>query len=798
MAMGPRSAVKIALPLLIAFVMLLVLATGATAAPYSWKDISGGLGALSVKASQYDATRDILYVGAAGGGVWKCVNPGTTAAWTKISNPGDIGAGTANCLYYDYARNLLFAGTSEGGVFFLTGPDTSTAWVSIAAAPISGYHIKSLAYDTARNILYAGDEAPIPGDGHGPWRCVDPTGAHTWTMINSGLLPYSGGDTSKMMCLSLLYDQQRNLLYAGCYAYGVVRCANPDSAPAWTDCVPSGDKPMFTGSLAMDTARNIVYASWITDGVWRLDNPSGVATGTRISNGLEAVNKTIASSLVYDPSIDTLYSPIYEWSSTVNWGVWMCPNPEGTPTWEVMGGDVSTFRGYTASLDQNNGKLYAGFSGHGVWSAPIYKSYLAEGTSAWGFATYITIENPHADPCTAQITYNTTTGPRQGPDVVLPGMSQATVNPADIVPNQDFSTVVTCKEGMTLAVDRTMSWTGPGAKSPEGHSSVSVLAPSKVWYLPEGSTAWGFECWLLIQNPNAVDANCTVTYMTEHDGPIAIQHTVKAGSRQSFDVSKDIGNKDSSIKVEADVPVIPERAMYKNNRREGHDSIGTIAPATDYYLAEGTTAWGFTTYVLVQNPNSSPTDVTVTYMTSGGPQVQPTFTMPANSRKTIRVNDIKPSNGAPIDVSNIDLSTQVHGTQPIIAERAMYWGASGPLGEACHGSIGMSTAHGTFYLPDGQTSDGRETWTLVQNPNGSDITVTISYLTPTGQNNVSWEETIPAKSRRTFDMKDKGINGRAAVMVNCKTGDNKTMMVERAMYWNSRGAGTDTIGGFSN
>ena len=45
--------------------------------------------------------------------------------------------------------------------------------------------------------------------------------------------------------------------------------------------------------------------------------------------------------------------------------------------------------------------------------------------------------------------------------------------------------------------------------------------------------------------------------------------------------------------------------MYKNSRQMGHDSIGTTRPATDYYLAEGTTDWGFTTYVLVQNPNDT-------------------------------------------------------------------------------------------------------------------------------------------------------------------------------------------------
>jgi len=37
-------------------------------------------------------------------------------------------------------------------------------------------------------------------------------------------------------------------------------------------------------------------------------------------------------------------------------------------------------------------------------------------------------------------------------------------------------------------------------------------------------------------------------------------------------------------------------------------------------------------------------------------------------------------------------------------------------------------------------------------------------------------------------------SGRASVMVTSKTAGSK-IMVERAIYWNSRGAGTDTIGG---
>ncbi|MFH1150288.1 MAG: hypothetical protein V1748_07425 [Actinomycetota bacterium] len=414
--------------------------------------------------------------------------------------------------------------------------------------------------------------------------------------------------------------------------------------------------------------------------------------------------------------------------------------------------------------------------------------FLAEGTTAWGYECYITIENPNSEAVSATVTYMTDAGAVPGGDINLPANSQATVNPASILGEKDFSTKVECKEGKTIAVDRTMTWTGEGAPSPDGHCSIGVTGADTTWYLAEGSSAWGFQCWLLIQNPNAQEATAQVTYMIEGADPVTVQKKIPAQSRKTYNMADDIGAKDASIKVVSDIPVIPERAMYKNNSRSGHDSIGTTAAAPSYYLAEGTTDYGFTTYVLVQNPNAGDAEVTVTYMTSSGPVPQGSFTMPGNSRKTIRVNDVLPAS---------DFSTQVTGSQLIIAERAMYWGEDTVLGEAAHDSIGLAAPHTTFYLPDGETSNGRETYTLVQNPNNTAVTVEVSYLTPDGTGNVVFTETVTANSRKTFNMADKGITGRAAVMVTCKTAGAK-IMVERAMYWNSRGAGTDTIGGFSD
>ncbi|MBK5093936.1 MAG: S8 family serine peptidase, partial [Actinobacteria bacterium] len=117
--------------------------------------------------------------------------------------------------------------------------------------------------------------------------------------------------------------------------------------------------------------------------------------------------------------------------------------------------------------------------------------YLAEGTTAWGFDTYISIENPNSQGVNCDITYMTGSGAQGGPSVYLPAYSQATVSPRDTLGSQDFSTKVTCRESLGIAVDRTMTWTGPGAPSEEAHSSVGVDAAQTTWYLPEGSSSWG-------------------------------------------------------------------------------------------------------------------------------------------------------------------------------------------------------------------------------------------------------------------------------------------------------------------
>ncbi|MBU1670794.1 MAG: hypothetical protein KKF41_05200 [Actinobacteria bacterium] len=410
--------------------------------------------------------------------------------------------------------------------------------------------------------------------------------------------------------------------------------------------------------------------------------------------------------------------------------------------------------------------------------------YLAEGTTAWGFATRLSIENPNSVEVGARVTYLTNAGPLPGGDFQLPPRSQCTINPAETLGERDFSTKVECLDGRAIYVDRTMTWTGRDAAAPGAHSSMGVRAPASAWYLPEGSSAWGFESWLLIQNPNPGPAECEITYMLEDAAPRVVRRSIPADSRASFNMADEIGVANSSIRVVSDRGVIAERAMYRHGRREGHSSVGATAPSEECFLAEGTTAWGFDTFLLVQNPGGSPADVTVTYMTDSGPVEQPTFTMPPGSRKTVDVGAVLPGR---------DFSIAVRASAGIVAERAIYWDSW--AGQACHDSIGVSSPHRAFHLPDGEAADDCDTYTLVQNPNPRSVTVRVSYLTPDGAGNRTFTDTIWAGSRKTYCMADR-VSGRASIEVTCLEGGG--IVVERSMYWAGRAAGTDTIGGYTD
>ncbi|MCG2795593.1 MAG: hypothetical protein L6427_07005, partial [Actinomycetia bacterium] len=464
-----------------AYLLMPATAPQAALAGTTWTNISsGGMSGCWAASLAYDSAHNLLYAGTSRRGVWKY--DGTTWADTG----GRVSSYDIRSLTYDSAHNLLYSGCYDTTSFTGKGVwkyDGAT-WTDTGGG-VSSYSIESLAYDSVHNVLYAGVGMP---PGSGVWKY---DGA-TWTDISSGGM--SGYSAS-----SLAYDSVHNVLYEGMYS-GVWKY---DGA-TWT-AIGAGSYYDIE-SLAYDSVHNVLYAGTQGDGVWKYDG----ATWTYTGEGGPPYD--FYYSLAYDSAHSVLYA------GTGNFGV----RKYDGATWADTGEGMTTATNSLA-YDSAHNVLYAAAGEEGVWkysgSDPTPSTYyLAEGSTAWmdNCSEYISIENPNSTAVNAQLTYMVQgSGSVTGPTVVMPPNSQATVNPAETVGRAHFSTKVECKEGKTIAVDRTMSWTGPGASSPEGHCSVGVTSPAKTWYLPEGSSDWGFECWLLIQNPNDTEATATVTYMIE-------------------------------------------------------------------------------------------------------------------------------------------------------------------------------------------------------------------------------------------------------------------------------------------
>ncbi len=301
------------------------------------------------------------------------------------------------------------------------------------------------------------------------------------------------------------------------------------------------------------------------------------------------------------------------------------------------------------------------------------------------------------------------------------------------------------------------------------------------WYLAEGSTGGGNETWVLIQNPNNTPANTVVTYMGPQGivpGPVL---RLAPQSRTSVQVSKTFTDYQVSTKVSSDIPVVVERSVFGPNQGWATDSIGVRQTSKTWYLAEGSTNGGMETWVLLLNPNNTPAKVSLTYMTSAGRVTGPTVTVRPNSRTSIYPADTVPNLW--------DVSTKVTSDTRIVAERAMYWGNR----REGHDSIGATAPAKTWYLAEGSTNGGMETWILVQNPNATAATVQLSYMTDKGQVNGP-TVSIPAYTRRSLAASDSVPN---SWNVSTRITSNAPVVAERSMYGTSGGArtwGTNSIG----
>lgn len=327
-----------------------------------------------------------------------------------------------------------------------------------------------------------------------------------------------------------------------------------------------------------------------------------------------------------------------------------------------------------------------------------------------------------------------------------------------------------------------------------------------------------------------------------------------------------------STVLSSDVDITVERAMYWRGAvnfqtgslwEGGTGSVGVTDGATEWYLAEGYTGLGpggvkFDTYLLLFNASdTSRTQAEVTFLRSRPTPIDPvpppvvcTYTLQPAERRTIWVNrDIDrttiPTACGPSDplapsreMDNVSFSVKVlsrpdptesspAAAQPLIVERAMYWGTLGPGGWVeGHATPGMTAeatrwafAEGVMDVDTYDPTPGQlySSYFLISNSGTTKLRVKATFyredgvgivreydvdpqsrftIAPTTIENVTDPLNLPANredlkalSNQRFAVVLEAIDDPATAGVN----EAVPFVAERAVYW-----GGDWFGGTSS
>lgn len=240
------------------------------------------------------------------------------------------------------------------------------------------------------------------------------------------------------------------------------------------------------------------------------------------------------------------------------------------------------------------------------------------------------------------------------------------------------------------------------------------------------------------------------------------------------------------------------------------ESRPRLPPPTNLlYLAEGTVRPGFVEYVVIQNTEQVPNDVTLSFFAANDagtavPVPDKLFTMPPLSRTTVNVNAHLATNSVP---TPINISTVIGSTGVVNAERPMYFKADPGLGIVVDGGtnavadpFGLST---TYNFAEGTVRPGFVEYLTIQNPNVTG-TAAISFNATDDQGvAVPIPPTslpLPANSRVTFILNQylASLSLTAPLNISTFISADVDVMAERPMYFHADpGLGSVVKGGTS-
>jgi hypothetical protein len=212
-----------------------------------------------------------------------------------------------------------------------------------------------------------------------------------------------------------------------------------------------------------------------------------------------------------------------------------------------------------------------------------------------------------------------------------------------------------------------------------------------------------------------------------------------------------------------------------------HGGTAVEGARTRWLFAEGSQGF-FDTFVLLANANDAPATVTLTFLTEFAGTVVVNRTVPAKTRQNVWTREVPQLVGK-------SFSIVVDSDLPIIAERAMYFPASGQVDpggrrefEGGHETAGVSEPATSWFHSEGATGSFFDMYILIGNANSVAANVTMTYLLETGETIVR-QRVIAPNARLTVFVDGEDARLAAGRAVSTTVVSDVPVISERAMYW---------------
>lgn len=233
--------------------------------------------------------------------------------------------------------------------------------------------------------------------------------------------------------------------------------------------------------------------------------------------------------------------------------------------------------------------------------------------------------------------------------------------------------------------------------------------------------------------------------------------------------------------------------------------VKTSCGRPGWYFAEGYTGGDFDTWILIQNPNETDAIAHCRFFTRNGEPVKWDIPLAKETRYTVYLNTIP-------GLEEQEVATEVicEG-DGVVAERAMYFNYKNALNQSRsggHASIGASDLSYEWYMPEGYTGNGFDTYILLMNPNDEDAEACLKLMKPGEGRPYDFNLTVGAGRRVTVKINDLvWKEGQDNVIPTIATGSptpagevgfkdcdvsteihsNKPIVCERSMYFDYYG-----------